>query len=113
MCIRDRNIRCFNKAAVAARRQSMNREIIKEAFERAMRITERHLDDFVGGFPAPASENNRYPCLLYTSYEAARIEGAGAWKKFTKITVPLLKDIIKRCIVLYSACLLYTSLCGD
>lgn len=36
-------------------------------------------------------------------YEAARIEGAGAWKKFTKITVPLLKDIIKRCIVLYSA----------
>ena len=36
-------------------------------------------------------------------YEAARIEGAGAWKKFTKITVPLLKDIIKRWIVLYSA----------
>lgn len=35
-------------------------------------------------------------------YEAAKIEGAGAWKQFTKITLPLLKDIIKRCIVLYS-----------
>lgn len=36
-------------------------------------------------------------------YEAAKIEGAGAWVQFTQITVPLLKDIIKRCIVLYSA----------
>lgn len=36
-------------------------------------------------------------------YEAARIEGAGAWKQFIDITVPLLRDIIKRCIVLYSA----------
>lgn len=36
-------------------------------------------------------------------YEAAKIEGAGAWRQFTDITVPLLKDIIKRCIVLYSA----------
>lgn len=36
-------------------------------------------------------------------YEAATIEGAGAWTKFSRITLPLLKDIIKRCIVLYSA----------
>lgn len=36
-------------------------------------------------------------------YEAATIEGAGAWTKFSRITLPLLKDIVKRCIVLYSA----------
>ena len=36
-------------------------------------------------------------------YEAATIEGAGAAKQFFCITLPLLKDIIKRSIVLYSA----------
>lgn len=36
-------------------------------------------------------------------YEAARIEGANVWNQFRYITVPLLRDIIKRCIVLYSA----------
>lgn len=36
-------------------------------------------------------------------YEAARIEGAGIFQQWIYITVPLLKDIIKRCIVLYSA----------
>ena len=36
-------------------------------------------------------------------YEAATIEGAGAVRKLISITLPLLKDIIKRCIVLWSA----------
>lgn len=36
-------------------------------------------------------------------FEAAKIEGAGTWKRLFYITIPLLKDIIKRCIVLYSA----------
>ncbi len=36
-------------------------------------------------------------------YEAATIEGAGAVRKMFYITIPLLKDIIKRCIVLWSA----------
>lgn len=36
-------------------------------------------------------------------YEAATIDGAGAVRKFLCITVPLLKDTIKRSIVLYSA----------
>lgn len=36
-------------------------------------------------------------------YEAARIEGAGIFQQWKSITVPLLKDMIKRCIVLYSA----------
>lgn len=36
-------------------------------------------------------------------YEAADIEGAGKAVQFFKITMPLLKDIYKRCIVLYSA----------
>lgn len=36
-------------------------------------------------------------------FEAAKIEGAGLWKQLFYITIPLLKDIIKRCIVLYSA----------
>lgn len=36
-------------------------------------------------------------------YEAAKIEGATVWQQFINVTVPLLKDIIKKCIVLYSA----------
>lgn len=36
-------------------------------------------------------------------YEAATIDGAGAIKKFTMVTIPLLKDTIKRSIVLYTA----------
>ena len=36
-------------------------------------------------------------------YEAATIEGAGAGRQFFSITLPLMKDIIKRSIVLYSA----------
>ena len=36
-------------------------------------------------------------------YEAADIEGANGFVKFFRITIPLLKDIFKRCIVLYSA----------
>lgn len=36
-------------------------------------------------------------------YEAAEIDGAGGFRKFFSITLPQLKDIFKRCIVLYSA----------
>ncbi len=36
-------------------------------------------------------------------YEAAEIEGANRVVMFFRITMPLLKDIFKRCIVLYSA----------
>lgn len=36
-------------------------------------------------------------------YEAAKIDGAGTVKQFTMVTVPLLKDTIKRSIVLYTA----------
>lgn len=36
-------------------------------------------------------------------FEAARMEGAGVIQRLFYITIPLLKDIIKRCIVLYSA----------
>ena len=36
-------------------------------------------------------------------YEASRIEGAGLIKQFFYITLPMLKDIIKRSIILYSA----------
>lgn len=53
-----------------------------------------------------------YYVLIYTSgidgisqdyYEAATIEGAGNFVKFFRITLPLLKDIIKRTIILWSA----------
>ena len=40
-----------------------------------MRITERHLDDFVGGFPAPASENNRYPRIENNDWTAGFYTG--------------------------------------
>jgi len=36
-------------------------------------------------------------------YEASRIEGAGLVKQFFYITLPMLKDIIKHCVILYSA----------
>lgn len=36
-------------------------------------------------------------------YEASRIEGAGLVKQFFYITLPMLKDIVKRTIILYSA----------
>ncbi|HIR51219.1 MAG TPA: sugar ABC transporter permease [Candidatus Avoscillospira avicola] len=35
--------------------------------------------------------------------EAAKLDGAGAVRRLFYITIPLLKDIIKRCIVLWSA----------
>ena len=36
-------------------------------------------------------------------YEASRIEGAGLVKQFFYITLPMMKDIVKRTIILYSA----------
>ena len=36
-------------------------------------------------------------------YEASKIEGAGLVKQFFYITLPMMKDIVKRCIILYSA----------
>ena len=36
-------------------------------------------------------------------YEASKIEGAGIVKQFFYITLPMMKDIVKRCIILYSA----------
>ncbi len=36
-------------------------------------------------------------------HEAAQLDGAGAIRTFFSITLPQLKDIIKRCVVLYSA----------
>lgn len=35
-------------------------------------------------------------------YEAAMLEGAGVWTQFRHITLPMLRDIIKRVIILYS-----------
>lgn len=53
----------------------MDREILKEAFERAMRITEKHLGDFEGGFPAPASVHNRYPKIENNDWTAGFYTG--------------------------------------
>lgn len=38
----------------------MEKEKVKEAFDKAMRITGAHLAEFAGGFPAPASSGNHY-----------------------------------------------------
>ncbi len=35
-------------------------------------------------------------------YEASRLEGAGRTKQFTKITLPLIRDVFRSCIVLWS-----------
>lgn len=36
-------------------------------------------------------------------YEAALIDGANVWQRFRFVTMPQLRDIFKRCVVLYSA----------
>lgn len=38
----------------------MNREKVKKAFDTAQEIVKAHLQEFKGGFPGPASENNDY-----------------------------------------------------
>lgn len=38
----------------------MEKRKIKEAFDRAQEIVKRHMPEFEGGFPAPASQNNWY-----------------------------------------------------
>lgn len=58
----------------------MDKKLFQEAFEKGMRITERHLDDFKGteskgGFPAPASENNRYPMIDNNDWTAGFYTG--------------------------------------
>lgn len=42
---------------------------------------------------------DRIPMSLY---ESAEIDGATSWNKFTKITVPLIKDVIETSMVLWS-----------
>lgn len=53
----------------------MNRELLKDAFEKGMRITENHLQDFEHGFPAPASEDNRYPVIENNDWTAGFYTG--------------------------------------
>lgn len=40
--------------------------------------------------------------IPYTYYEAAMIEGAGVWRRFFSISLPLLKDVIKSVITLWT-----------
>lgn len=53
----------------------MNKDIFKTAFEKGMRITENHLEDFKGGFPSPASVNNRYPKIENNDWTAGFYTG--------------------------------------
>ena len=53
----------------------MNRELFQKAFEKGMRITENHLKDFEGGFPAPASEHGRYPVIENNDWTAGFYTG--------------------------------------
>ncbi|MGL4736666.1 MAG: carbohydrate ABC transporter permease [Cellulosilyticaceae bacterium] len=40
--------------------------------------------------------------IPYTYYEAAMIEGAGLWRRFFSISLPLMKDVIKSVITLWT-----------
>lgn len=53
----------------------MDRERLREAFEKGMRITKRHLADFEGGFPAPASVHDRYPKIENNDWTAGFYTG--------------------------------------
>ncbi|HKL13040.1 MAG TPA: sugar ABC transporter permease [Halanaerobiales bacterium] len=40
--------------------------------------------------------------IPYSLYESAQLAGASTWKQFTKITVPLIKDVIETSLVLWT-----------
>lgn len=47
----------------------------KTALETAMAITEKHLSEFDGGFPAPASKDNHYPKIINKDWTAGFYTG--------------------------------------
>lgn len=53
----------------------MNKKLYQEAFEKGLKITRNHLEDFRGGFPAPASEGNRYPKIENNDWTAGFYTG--------------------------------------
>jgi len=55
-----------------------------------------HVGFFIIMYVAAA---DRIPPSLY---ESAQIDGASSWKQFTKITVPLMKDVIETSMVLWT-----------
>ena len=75
----------------------MDKELFQRAFEQGMRITERHLDDFKGteshgGFPAPASENNRYPMIDNNDWTAGFYTGI-LWMCYEYSGNPVFRDL--------------------
>ncbi|MBS3811609.1 MAG: sugar ABC transporter permease [Halanaerobiales bacterium] len=55
-----------------------------------------HVGFFIVMYIAAA---DRIPTSLY---ESAKLDGASSWKQFTKITIPLIKDVIETSLVLWT-----------
>ena len=53
----------------------MNRDKAAMAFQNAMEITKRHQNEFLKGFPAPASEHNWYPVIENNDWTAGFYTG--------------------------------------
>lgn len=53
----------------------MDQNKAKAAFERAMQVVRAHAAEFEGGFPAPASEHNHYPCIENNDWTAGFYTG--------------------------------------
>ncbi len=53
----------------------MDREKIKKAFDTAQEIVKAHLEEFRGGFPAPASRNQIYPKIENNDWTAGFYTG--------------------------------------
>lgn len=87
----------------------MNQEKIRKAFDTAMKITEKHLEEFEGGFPAPASSGQYYKKagndewtpgfytgLLWLFYEDS---GKEEFKKQVKKRLPGFRERLEKRIV--------------
>lgn len=53
----------------------MDRNKVKQAFDTAQEIVKKHLQEFTGGFPAPASEHNWYPKIENIDWTAGFYTG--------------------------------------
>lgn len=53
----------------------MDRNKVKKAFDTAQEIVKKHLQEFEGGFPAPASEHNWYPKIENIDWTAGFYTG--------------------------------------
>lgn len=73
----------------------MEKRKAKEAFARAMGITEAHLEEFEDGFPAPASVHNHYEKIGNTDWTAGFYTGL-LWLFYEESKNPVFREAAQR-----------------